>query len=368
MEGNTVNTKRTYIIEPGKVKFEKTTLSAFQINEESPFDDKYDFWGERAALGDLAYEKKIPVNDPMYTKWHDFRMHEYELEQYILNNLQKKGRGRPLKSVDFDLIHIYSSNKAMYKQIGSLTNTEKEKFVLNTPHALRMWRGKTPDSGNVYGGFPGVSFIITIMRFISDFSALSNPYADLVLIEIEQRIALLQKEYDHIQSEMQALMESKAKIGITISELRSENPMSIEIDFFHAYGHLFVQLLAQYDLLVRMNSTLKSKAILSHQKAHVQYKEFTNHFISLLELVKDRWRKVDLARAVTRTLLEADNTEETDQMVRAFADALGPIPKEVLTFGTMPEYVVLKHAYGIDDSIKQRVIEQAKRLGLLTEE
>ncbi|WP_434778493.1 PFL_4669 family integrating conjugative element protein [Neisseria sp. Ec49-e6-T10] len=359
--------KKKYIIKPGIIVCDNINMDKnFRTSKDSPFKDGYDFFAQRNLISPEMRElNDLALTDPFYPIWHDYKNHEKALETFI-KNMPKKGRGRPITSVDFEKIEIFPNEDRIFQQIGKLHNDDVESMYIHTPHALRMWQGQLRKGVKDRTGFTGVIVAIRYMRNIMNLSKADNPYADWALVAIEQRIQRTKLLLNSKQEQVDEIFEKKKKMGINMSKMSVDEPLAIELDFNHPYGHLLVDLLAQYDNLIRSVQSLKIKATITNTEAE-KLVGFASHKVrSITEMINMEWRKLDAITQVSRKVLIVDPTNEVIELFKLLTESFGPIPSDILLFKKMSDFCTILPLYN-EQNLK--VMEQnALSLGLITSE
>ena len=128
-------------------------------------------------------------------------------------------------------------------------------LLLHSRQAHRLFYGRRRDEGK------GINLIVGLTRFSSNVrhcweaSANDDPYADLVLLDIEtayeEAIAELQNGLEHLASLLSSIG------GISFSDSASASPVEIPLEFGVPWGFRGANLLALFDRVVMQSLTAR---------------------------------------------------------------------------------------------------------------
>jgi integrating conjugative element protein (TIGR03761 family) len=123
-------------------------------------------------------------------------------------------------------------------------------LIIHTRAAHRLFYGRRRNDKE------GVKPIVGLVRFalnmnqISDLAAADDPYADAVLLKVEQQLDECKGTIASHVAEIEDLLSDTD--GITIDFHESVEPIKVPLEFKTTYGFLAARTLSQYDKLVRM--------------------------------------------------------------------------------------------------------------------
>ncbi len=123
-------------------------------------------------------------------------------------------------------------------------------ILIHTRSAHRLFYGRRKNEKQGIKPITGLVRFALNMNQLSELAAQDDPYADAVLLKVEQK----QAEAEHLIKDHVAALELLLSDmeGITISFHESVDPVSVPLEFKTTYGFLAARLLGQYDKLVRL--------------------------------------------------------------------------------------------------------------------
>ena len=353
--------RRQYVISPGILQLEAASVfDKFQRYPDSPFADSYDFVAERKLLVDLLDQVSVPVTHVDYMRWCEYKQHEQVLTDY-LRGLHTKGR-KPV--INLAEVLVFPNEDAQYAYIGRLKNATDDFIEIATPQAYRMWNGKkirkSPNQS-----FPGIMDAIRCMRQLIGISRNNNPYADVALIEIEAQINDTLTHLDDQQAKINLLFEKQRALNINLNLMSNSDPVRIDLEFRHPYGHLLIRVLATFDLFVRTATTLQLKAVIKPQECRDLIAFVSGKVRTLTEFIQREWRKVDAVKLLRRDMLLEDNEQLNAPIVELLKLGYPQIPADILGYERKPEYFLFHSPY--NEQTTADMMQQARKLGFVAE-
>jgi integrating conjugative element protein (TIGR03761 family) len=123
-------------------------------------------------------------------------------------------------------------------------------LTIHTRAAHRLFYGRRRDDKQ------GIKPIVGLVRFainmnqVSDLAAADDPYADAVLIKVEEKLEECKRVISSHVANLEDLLSDTD--GITINFHESVEPIKVPLEFKTTYGFLAARTLSQYDKLVRL--------------------------------------------------------------------------------------------------------------------
>ncbi|MEN8132067.1 MAG: PFL_4669 family integrating conjugative element protein [Pseudomonadota bacterium] len=123
-------------------------------------------------------------------------------------------------------------------------------IIIHTRSAHRLFYGRRKDVKKGIKPITGLVRFALNMNQLSELAAQDDPYADAVLLKVEQKLAEVEKLIKgHVAAVEELLSDME---GISISFHESVEPVSVPLEFKTTYGFIAARLLGQYDKLVRL--------------------------------------------------------------------------------------------------------------------
>jgi integrating conjugative element protein (TIGR03761 family) len=136
---------------------------------------------------------------------------------------------------------------------GAMQMSAVVKF--HSTQSINLFRGRKGDPAN------GVRPIIGLARFARQVSlvwsaaAIDDPYADQVLLDIENAYDAAKATLESKEQAMKGLLEGMEDFEVTLQA--SIDPVEIKLQFYSPWGFRAAMLLKQFDKLVRMALTAR---------------------------------------------------------------------------------------------------------------
>ncbi len=225
---------------------------AFLTEQNSPFADGYSIAKEREFLAPhIAEGLEQKTFGAMYDRYIELMDREDRLESMKRDYEQRMGAD-----------HETSRDEAIgMRQIGRLVDDEVDQMQVHTLEAYRLFLGRRREPGTEAAPIIGGKKMGAVLRSLWLLTGRDNPFADWALVRYEHAIkevhALLRKEVDAAK----AVLADYKQRGMTLSVLRSAQPMVLNLGFRSPYGYGVVQLVSQYDFFIRLMKTLERKSL-----------------------------------------------------------------------------------------------------------
>lgn len=123
-------------------------------------------------------------------------------------------------------------------------------IVLHTRAAHRLFYGRRRDDKAKIQPIIGLVRFSTNMNGIFECAANDDPWADAVLLKIEDRFAAANNLVRENIDVLEQLLDGMEGLSICLNE--SVRPITLPVEFRTVYGFMGARLLGQYDKLVRL--------------------------------------------------------------------------------------------------------------------
>ncbi|MEW8139473.1 MAG: PFL_4669 family integrating conjugative element protein [Candidatus Thiodiazotropha endolucinida] len=123
-------------------------------------------------------------------------------------------------------------------------------LVLHTRSAHRLFYGRRRDDKKNQKPIIGLIRFALNMSQICDLAAEDDPYADAVLLKVENKLEECKSKVMQHVKELEDLLSDTD--GISIKVYDSVEPVILPLEFKTTYGFLAARILSQYDKLVRL--------------------------------------------------------------------------------------------------------------------
>lgn len=307
----------------------RSKKASFPVNSESPFPDGYDIVGEREALADLCQADNPDSGDPRWERFVELCDREEALKR-SMSAAHLRQHAEP----------IVSDREAQgMMRIGELIGEEADSMTLHTREAYRLFIGRSrEEGGRGYGEVSGKK-IAAALRFIWLMSSHDNPYADMVLVQMCERVDDLRQQINRMIEGKVKSLEQLRNRGLNFSILKSRAPVHVELGFRSPYGYTIAELIVDFDYCARVFKTLIVKDQLTDREGRELLHLLMRQIRSIFEQMMPFQR--NLQREELAPLSRADWASEDDlakKRVKASVALFGECPRDIFTGERAPRH------------------------------
>ncbi len=192
-------------------------------------------------------------------------------------------------------------------------------LTLHSYHAVRLWQGRKPRTDEKHQGVLGLTGYISMCGTISNAAANDDPYADWMLIQIEERVEQAKKRLGTLKEEIQSIIDSIPS-QLSISENLNVSPARLPVFVSTQAGYQGVYLIIQFDELARKLLLATHVGLLGRKDKEVLMDQAAHQLRSVFALTQN-YRNT----GVTRDDIAANNAR-----AREAIEKYGLPPDEVL--------------------------------------
>lgn len=294
----------------------------FLTESNSPFADNYSIDKEREFLAPhIADGLEEKAFGAMYDRYIELMDRVDRLDSMRREYEQKMGAD-----------HETSPDEAVgMRQIGRLVDDAVDQMQVHTLEAYRLFLGRRREPGTETAPIIGGKKMGAVLRSLWLLTGRDNPYADWALVRHEHAMkevhALLRKEVEAAQ----AVLADYKQRGMSLSILRSEQPMVLNLGFRSPYGYGVVQLVSQYDWFIRLMKTLERKSLRSDATVRHSISDVNRQIRRIwYDTARfDRWLSRDEVKDLCRSDFAEGMTEAAAKRSQFALDVFGAVPSEV---------------------------------------
>lgn len=165
---------------------------------------------------------------------------------------------------------------------------------LHTHLATRTWTGRCPDPGENVHGIIGIPRFLNIMNIIRLDSLADNPYADLWMLRLEERLVSAREEMNTLIDNMKTVFIQLPEM-MTVEGCASIQPARFPVFASTQLGFIAVYLLTDFDALMR-------KSLLAHHMALINRVEMNDlrqrggNIIRSILVLAQKYRRIPVTR------------------------------------------------------------------------
>ncbi|EDS7122085.1 TIGR03761 family integrating conjugative element protein [Salmonella enterica subsp. enterica] len=189
---------------------------------------------------------------------------------------------------------------------------------LHTHLATRLWQGRQPDFDKKIYGIIGLPRFINMMNVIRLDSMADNPYADLWMLRIEERLLAAREEMNALIDSMKAVFSQLPEM-LTVEGCLSVQPARFPVFSSSQLGFIAVYLLTDFDQLMR-NLMLASHMALINRTELDDLRDRGGNLIRSIFVLAQRYRRIPVTRQDIR---------ERNARALAAEEQAGPVPDDI---------------------------------------
>lgn len=342
--------KKRFIISSGSIDTSKvSTFDDYPFDDESPFANGLSLDLVADMLGN-DIESKLTKENPLFEIQRVFNEH-----LKLLNRTVNKKYGKTV--LNFGSFEILPNEDARFGSLGNLQNVEEDSIEIHTKQAFRFWEGNNNIEGNGRR-WPGVRYGMVLIQEILQIAQNNNPYATVALLKFENDSKELCEYLDlvinNIKKQIQELNDSS---GLRITVLKSNETVFINIPILRGYGFSLLEMLAKYDLFVRLVKTLELKGLVANKEAnkllHDTYRKIINFMMNLYTTNKE----INIIKNITVSDLVSNKEMQQQVKLAIQNESLEKLPIGIITKQVSPKLLFIK-----DDKSQEQLEKIASTL------
>jgi len=189
---------------------------------------------------------------------------------------------------------------------------------LHTHLATRTWSGRVANPEDDIPAIIGMPRFLNIMNIIRLDSLVDNPYADMWMLRLEERLLAAREEMNILIDSMKTVFSQLPEM-MTIESCLSIQPARFPVFAASQLGFIAIYLLTDYDNLMRNALLASHMAFLSRAELNSLNQRGGNIIRSILVLAQ-RYRRISVTRQDIR---------EGNARALAALEQAGPVPDDI---------------------------------------
>jgi integrating conjugative element protein (TIGR03761 family) len=199
-------------------------------------------------------------------------------------------------------------------------------LTIHTRSAHRLFYGRRRDDKNNIKPIVGLVRFALNMNQISDLAASDDPYADAVLLKVEEKLDECRRIITGHVADLEDLLSDSDDITIDLHE--SVEPVKVPLEFKTTYGFLAARILSQYDKLIRLAQSAKHVGLF-FQEDWARVVRKSGSLIRQVFLLSTSYRFTGVKR---------DDIASNNAVARRAIDKYGELPQIILEAGKRGKY------------------------------
>lgn len=189
---------------------------------------------------------------------------------------------------------------------------------LHTHLATRTWTGRQPDMAENIHGIIGIPRFLNIMNVIRLDAAADNPYADLWMLRLEERLLAAREEMNVLIDSMKTVFSQLPEM-MTVEGCASIQPARFPVFASTQLGFIAIYLLTDFDELMRNALLAQHMALINRVQMNDLRQKGGNLIRSILVLAQ-KYRRIPVTRQDIR---------ERNARAVAAEEQVGPVPEDI---------------------------------------
>ncbi|HDX3229560.1 TIGR03761 family integrating conjugative element protein [Escherichia coli] len=189
---------------------------------------------------------------------------------------------------------------------------------LHTHIATRTWTGRLADPEKNLRAIIGMPRLLSILNIIRMDSVVDNPYADMWMLRLEERLLAAREDMDALISDTKTVFSQLPEM-MTVEGCLSVAPARFPVFASTQLGFIAIYLLTDYDSLMRNALLANHMALLSRTELDALNDRGGNLIRSILVLTQ-RYRRIPVTRQDIR---------ESNARSRAALEQGGEVPEDI---------------------------------------
>ncbi len=145
--------------------------------------------------------------------------------------------------------------------LAGLITGEEDFMEVHTKDAAMLFNGSAGTAGGIF--IPGARMGASNIRRIFVAAWRDNPWADQALIIFEDKCKEIAKAIEQEERAVKALLEERAKRGMSWQLVQNKRPAKITLGFRSPYGYSLSNLIVDFDHMVRMFKTAEYRDLIA---------------------------------------------------------------------------------------------------------
>ena len=249
---------------------------------------------------------------------------------------------------------------ALSSTVSRLVNDQEDTMELHTREAMLLFLGRDAGEERRFG-VPGARHAAGALRQLFVLTASDNPYADMVLIEVDSRAKLIRDKIAEQRAKQFNKLEALRRMGLNYSVVRAQQPQSVNLGYYSPYGYTMSTLIVLYDECVRVLKSAERRDLISRAELHDALYDMKHSIRSLFDVVLKAQRTLcnDNMRPLSRTdfMRESQDAQATKR-VEAAQKILGQLPEDIYNGRILPRHSMRRERI---TEAEQKLLDQIGR-------
>lgn len=189
---------------------------------------------------------------------------------------------------------------------------------LHTHLATRTWTGRQPDPAENIHGIIGMPRFLNIMNVIRLDTVADNPYADLWMLRLEERLLVAREEMNVLIGSMKTVF-SQLPETMTVEGCASIQPARFPVFASTQPGFIAIYLLTDFDELMRKALLAQHMALINRVQMS-ELREKGGNLIRSILVLAQKYRRIPVSRQDIR---------ECNARAVAAEEMAGAVPEDI---------------------------------------
>lgn len=190
---------------------------------------------------------------------------------------------------------------------------------LHTHLATRLWQGRRANPAERIYGIIGMPRFLNIINVIRMDSTIDNPYADIYMLSLEERLNAAREEMNTLINSMEIVFKQIPEM-MTIENCLSVQPVRFPVFSSSPLGFIAVYLLTDFDNLMRNLMLAQHMALINRTELN-DLRQRGGNIIRSLFVLAQKYQRIPVTRR---------DIYEGNARAKAAQELVGPVPDDIL--------------------------------------
>lgn len=254
------------------------------------------------------------------------------------------------------LADVANLNPSISRLIG-----DEDTMELHTREAMLLFAGKDKDKERAYL-LPGARHAAGALRQMFVLTAMDNPYADYVLVQVDDQAHKIKQLIATLRARRIKQLDALASIGLSYSIARAQTTQKVSLGYHSPYGYMMSTLIVMFDECVRVMKSAERRDLMTRSELHDDLYAIKHQMRSMFDSILRAQRVLggDAMRGLQRSDFGPEVTNPLAiKRIESARQVLGVIPEEVFAGKLQPRHSMSKERLSAKD---QQALEALARV------
>lgn len=228
---------------------------------------------------------------------------------------------------------------------------DEDTMEIHTREAMQLFVGKDKNQTQSYM-VPGARHAAGAMRNLFVLTAMDNPYADWMLVQVDEQAHKIKQLIATTRAKRISQLDTLQNMGLTYSIVRAQKPQVVSLGYHSPYGYMMSTLIVMFDECVRVLKSAERRDLMTRTELHVDLYSIKHRMRSMFNsiLTAQRVLVTEGMRGMKRSDFAADVSNPLAQArIESARQVLGLVPEDVFAGKTLPRHSMRRERLSASD-------------------